>query len=257
MIPKIIHYCWFGGNPLPKDAKQCIKSWKKHCKGYKIIQWNEKNFDISSAPLYVRQAYEAKKWAFITDYVRLYAMTKFGGIYMDTDVEVVRSLDEFLKHSAFSGFENDTQIPTGIMASEKDFPLFKELLSYYDNASFINEDGSLNLTTNVVIITDMCNKYGFVPNGKYQEVAGFALYPKDYFCPITDMWELEMTSNTATIHWFSGSWVDSKKNWSLKRRYDANKRNDVRDYWKHLPNRILRKVLGDKFTDNIKKRMSK
>ena len=93
MIPKIIHYCWFGRNPKPKLALKCIKSWKKYCPDYEIIEWNEDSFDIESAPLYVRQAYEAKKWAFVTDYVRLYAMTKFGGIYMDTDVEVIKPLD--------------------------------------------------------------------------------------------------------------------------------------------------------------------
>ena len=119
MIPKTIHYCWFGGNPLPKLAKKCIKSWKKYCPDFEIIEWNEANFDISSAPLYVRQAYEAKKWAFVTDYVRLYALTSYGGIYMDTDVEVIKPLDFFLNHDAFSGFESEKSIPTGIMASKK------------------------------------------------------------------------------------------------------------------------------------------
>ena len=115
MIPKTIHYCWFGGNPLPPLAVKCIKSWKKYCPDYEIIEWSEKNFDVSSAPLYVRQAYEAKKWAFVTDYVRLYAMTTCGGVYMDTDVELVKPIDTYLSHEAFSGFEDDTCIPPIIL----------------------------------------------------------------------------------------------------------------------------------------------
>lgn len=211
MIPKKIHYCWFGGNPLPKSAIKCINSWKKYCPDYEIIEWNEQNFDISSAPLYVKQAYECKKYAFVSDYVRLYAMYNHGGIYMDTDVEVTKKLDAFLIHHAFSGFESDTQIPTGIMACEKDFSLFSYLLNYYNNKSFLNSDGSFNMITNVIIITEMLSKKGFVPNGKYQEIDGFALYPKDYFCPFDNTTGiLSDTVNTHTIHWFNKSWVPLK-----------------------------------------------
>ena len=131
MIPKIIHYCWFGGNPLSDLAQKCIDSWKKYCPDYEIKEWNESNFDLNSCD-YVREAYQAKKWAFVTDYVRLYAMVTEGGIYMDTDVEVIRPLDSFLSNRAFSGFEDETNIPTGIMACEKGFPLFEELLEEYN-----------------------------------------------------------------------------------------------------------------------------
>lgn len=207
MIPKIIHYCWFGRNPKPRLAERCIKSWRKYCPDYEIIEWNEDNFDISVAPLYVRQAYDARKWAFVTDYVRLWAMTRYGGIYMDTDVEVVKPLDRFLCHKAFSGFEDDTHIPTGIMACEKDFPLFLELMRYYDTARFLDEEGNPITTTNVTIISDICLKAGLIPNNQFQVVQEFALYPKDYFCPISyDAYKLEKTKNTSTIHWFSGSW---------------------------------------------------
>lgn len=109
-VPKIIHYCWFGGNPKPKLAEKCIKSWKKFCPDYQIIEWNEENFDVSAAPEYVRQAYAAKRWAFVTDYVRLKAMTEMGGIYMDTDVELVKPLTPFLAHDAFAGFETDASV---------------------------------------------------------------------------------------------------------------------------------------------------
>ena len=178
MIPKKIHYCWFGRNPKPELAEKCIASWQKYCPDYELTEWNEDNFDICSAPLYVRQAYEHKKWAFITDYVRLYALVNFGGVYMDTDVEVCKPLDEFLQHQAFSGFEDGINIPTGIMASEKDFPLFKYLLDYYDDVSFVNEDGTLNTVTNVTIITEMCEKKGLIKNNQFQVIDGFALYPE-------------------------------------------------------------------------------
>ena len=111
MIPKTIHYVWFGRNPKPDLAVKCINSWKKYCPDYEIIEWNEDNFNLDEAPLYVRQAYEAKKWAFVSDYVRLWAMTEFGGIYMDTDVEVLKPLDRFLQNEAFSGFEDDEISP--------------------------------------------------------------------------------------------------------------------------------------------------
>ena len=182
MIPKIIHYCWFGGNELPELAIKCLNSWKKHCKGYKIIEWNENNFDISKAPLYVRQAYEAKKWAFVSDYVRLWALVNHGGVYMDTDVQVVKPLDKFLVCNAFSGFEDDIHISTGIMGCEKDFPLFVEFLDYYNDALFLNSDGSFNTVTNVIIMTKICSGIGLEQNNKFQVIDGFALYPKDYFC---------------------------------------------------------------------------
>ena len=111
MIPKIIHYCWFGRNPKPKLAEKCIKSWKKYCPEYEIIEWNEDNYDLSSAPLYVRQAYEAKRWAFVTDYIRLQVIYENGGIYLDTDVELRKSLDPLLVHQAYFGFEDEKNIP--------------------------------------------------------------------------------------------------------------------------------------------------
>ncbi len=250
MIPKTIHYCWFGGNELPELAKKCIKSWKKYCRGYKIIEWNESNFDISSAPLYVRQAYEAKKWAFVTDYVRLYAMTKFGGIYMDTDVEVISSLDPYLKHQAFSGFESDINIPTGIMACEKDFPMFVKFLKYYDTAVFINEDGTLNTKTNVEIITEECISKGLIQNNTFQIIDGFALYPNEYFCPINmTSGHYNRTGNTATIHWFNGSWLlDDLKESSQKDTLYYAERND-RYLKKERKSKILalpKKILGKK-----------
>lgn len=204
-IPKIIHYCWFGGNPLPELAIKCIESWKKYCPDYEIRRWDETNFDLNCCQ-YVSEAYAAKKWAFVTDYVRLYAMVTYGGIYMDTDVEVVASLDAFLEHIAFSGFENEHSIPTGIMACEKGFPLFEQLLHEYDTISFVREDGSYDLTTNVVRITNACLPYGLQRNNTLQTVGGFTLYPYAWFCPTSDMQGRGLPKETHTIHHFDGSW---------------------------------------------------
>lgn len=210
MIPKIIHYCWFGENPLPELAQKCIASWRKYCPDYEIKEWNESNFDLTSCD-YVREAYGAKKWAFITDYVRLYVMVKEGGIYMDTDVEVLKALDPFLRHKAFSGFEDEVSIPTGIMACEKGFPLFSKLLEDYDNRHFVLQDGKLDLTTNVVTITNLCKKYGFIGNNTKQDICGFTLYPRDVFCPKSHVTGLiNLTSQTVTIHHFSGSWQNKE-----------------------------------------------
>ena len=136
MIPKVIHYCWFGGKPLPKLAKKCLASWKKFCPDYEIIRWDESNFDVNGCD-YSREAYEAKKWAFVSDYARLKVIVDNGGIYMDTDVEVVKPLDEFLSHEAFSGFENPRSITTGIMACEKGFAPFAEMLNEYYTQHFL------------------------------------------------------------------------------------------------------------------------
>lgn len=255
-IPKKIHYCWFGGNPLPKLAKKCIKSWKKYCKDYEIVEWNENTFDLSSAPLYVRQAYEAKKWAFVSDYVRLYAMVTQGGIYMDTDVEVIKKIDDFLINQAFSGFENEKEIPTGIMACEKDFPLFCEFLRYYDTATFIKEDGSYNLTTNVTIMTEICLKYGLQQNNTLQCVEGLTLYPKDYFCPKSYVTEkINKTKNTVTIHHFSASWRPNEQIEAAKARRKQLKLVNRKHFWKTLPNRIIMAILGKKNYEKTKTKL--
>lgn len=208
MIPKIIHYCWFGGNAIPELNRKCIDSWRKHCPDFEIKQWDENNFDVNCCK-YVKEAYDQKKWAFVTDYVRLFAMVTQGGIYMDTDVEVLKPLDPYLVNEAFSGFESETEIPTGIMGCEKGFPLFEELLNSYNDRSFINSDGSQNLTTNVIEITNYCKSKGFVGNNTLQTIEGFKIYPKEFFCPKDHKTgEINITDNTVTIHHFSGSWVN-------------------------------------------------
>lgn len=207
MIPKVIHYIWVGGAPLSPLAEKCIESWKKFCPDYEIIRWDETNFDINENK-YCCEAYENKKWAFVSDYMRVKILYENGGIYMDTDVEVIAPLDEFLSDKAFSGFENDWSIPTGIMACEKNHPFFKMLTDSYSNRSFLNENGEIDVTTNVVAITEICKENGFVPNGQKQEILDVIYYPKDYFCP-KDLQTLKtvITPNTKTIHHFDGSWL--------------------------------------------------
>ena len=206
MIPKIIHYCWFGGNPLPNMAKHCIESWKKYCPDYEIIEWNEENFDVNKSD-YVKEAYDAKKWAFVSDVARLYALVNYGGIYMDTDVEIIKPLDSLLGYEAVSGFESETQIPTGLMACEKKHRMFIEFLNDYEGEHFLRSDGSMDLTTNVTRITKTCLKYGLTQNNSEQTINGFTLLPRDYLCPKDHTTkEIRLTDNTLCIHHFDGSW---------------------------------------------------
>ena len=208
MIPKVIHYCWFGRGELPDLAKKCIESWKKYCPDYEIKEWNEDNFDLDKYP-YVREAYDKRKFAFVTDVVRLYALYHEGGIYMDTDVEVLKPLDRFLSHHAFSGFEDEQFVPTGIMASEKGGKWAKDNLDYYNGKHFLKEDGSVDLTTNVVTITNYMLPLGLKQDNTYQDFPGLiTFYPKDYFCPKSYKdGQIYLTDNTYTIHHFAGSWI--------------------------------------------------
>lgn len=231
-IPKIIHYCWFGGKPKPKLAEKCIKSWNKFCPDWEIVEWNEGNFDLNSAPDYVRQAKNTGRWAFVTDYVRLRALTEQGGVYMDTDVELVKPLDPFLEHRAFAGFEHPQRIQTGLLACEKGFPLFLEFLAHYDHASFLRPDGTQDTTTNVQVLTDLCLKKGFICNDRLQTVDGLTIYPREVFCPVDfDSGKLNRTRKTVSIHWFSGSWQTEEERQYLlaeKHRLKKERRSSLR-----------------------------
>lgn len=212
MIPKIIHYCWFGGNPLPDDVKKYIITWKKYCPDYEIKQWDESNFNINSND-YCREAYEAKKWAFVTDYVRLKVLYDYGGFYMDTDVEVCKPLDDLRQYAALSGYESPAHIPTGTMGACRDNAWIGFLLSYYDRAHFLKPDGTYDMTTNVETITRMTKeKYGLTLDGKFQIFdSNNSLLPFDYLC--AKSWKsgrLMTTKNTYTIHHFNGSWLSEE-----------------------------------------------
>ena len=209
MIPKIIHYCWFGRGEKPELALKCIESWKKYLPDYELNEWNEDNFDISQNR-YVREAYDNRKFAFVTDYVRLYALSIEGGIYMDTDVEVLGNFDKFLHHHAFSGFETDGNVPTGMMAAEKGSIWAKELLDQYQDRVFVQSDGSFDMTTNTAVITNYMIDKGLILNNQYQDFPGLCtMYPTDFFCPKDHRTgKIRCTKNTVCIHHFAGSWLN-------------------------------------------------
>lgn len=208
MIPKVIHYCWFGGKEKPKDVLSFIASWKKYCPDYTIREWNESNFDIHCCP-YVEQAYQYEKWAFVSDVARLYALYIEGGIYLDTDVEVVRSLDCLLQNKGFLGFEGSRWIATNIIGVESNNVIIKQFLEHYYKRSFIRENGSLDMTTNVEELTKLLQKTcGLALNGSMQQLDSFMVYPSDYFSPYDYIQgRINKTSNTYTVHWFSQSWI--------------------------------------------------
>ncbi len=244
MIPKTIHYCWFGRNPKPKLAKRCINSWKKYCPDYRIVEWDENNFDISSCPLYVRQAYEAEKWAFVTDYVRLKVVHDFGGIYLDTDVELLKNLDFLLANKAFFGFEEGRSVATGLgFGAEKGTPLLQSLMDEYNDIPFILPDGSFDKTTCPVRNTNVFLKHGLVQNDRMQFLDdGIRILPKEYLSPrdyFTE--ENHITPNTVSIHWFAASWK-TKQEKNLKKQLKKEKTYDM---VMHFPNYIAKRILGE------------
>lgn len=209
MIPKKIHYCWFGGNPKSKLAEKCIKSWKTFCPDYEIIEWNEGNYDLSAAPLYVRQAYEAKKWAFVTDYVRLQVVYEQGGIYMDVDVELEKPLDLLLSHSAYFGFENGTFIATGLgFGAEAKTPILWELMADYTQIPFLMEDGSCDLMSCPQRNTAIFLRHGLKQDDSMQVLPGdILILPTIYLCPIDYVMMLRTRSpKTISTHWYDASW---------------------------------------------------
>lgn len=252
MIPQTIHYCWFGGNPLPKLAKKCIKSWKKYAKGYKIIEWNESNYDLAAAPLYVRQAYEAKKWAFVTDYVRLQVVYEHGGIYMDTDVELKKPLDPLLGHSAYFGFEMGKYINTGIgFGAEKDASILKELMDDYTDIPFQLEDGTFDLKACPVRNTEVFLRHGLKQDDSRQVLPGDVLIlPTIYLCPYDyHLKPVGDLKQAYSVHWFSASWFEE----AHRKELDNWRKAERRDRLIHAPNRALIRLLGQKNYDKFKR----
>lgn len=217
MIPKIIHYCWFGNKELPELVKKCITTWHKHLPNYEFKLWNEETFDIYSSEWCIG-AYKEKKYAFIADYVRLIKLYEYGGIYLDTDVKLIKSFDELLYNEAFLGFEDvkGQIIASCVMGFKKEHPFIKECLSYYRQPFTLNIIE--NNEANVIDITKRLCNYGLLLGGKEQHVKDIRIYSRDYFCPM-DFWgNWNQTPNTICIHLFNGSWLPDNAKKKLYRR---------------------------------------
>lgn len=222
MIPKVIHYCWFGRNPLPPMAKRCIDSWKRYLPDYEIKEWNEDNFDIEIAP-YTREAYAAKKYAFVSDYARFWILYHYGGVYFDTDVEIIRPMDELIQRGAFMGCESEYIEPSmtdgtstrnlnvapGLgLGARPNMEVYGRILEVYNNLHFLNEDNTLNLKTVVAYTTEILSDYGLKYVDGIQQCGEITIYPKEYFCPKNyQTFEMNITPNTYTIHHYDGSWL--------------------------------------------------
>lgn len=224
MIPKIIHYCWFGRNPLPPLAVKCIASWKKYLPDYEIKEWNEDNFDVNVIP-YTQEAYAAKKYAFVSDYARFWILYRYGGLYFDTDVEVIRPLDDIVERGAFMGLERDYEKRAAVRSAvapglglgcnpglglgcNPGLGQYKRIIDAYANFHFLKDDGSLNLKTVVDYTTEMLMQDGLENKLGIQKVGDIYIYPSEYFCPINITTKrLHITPNTRTIHHYAASWT--------------------------------------------------
>jgi len=216
-IPKIIHYCWFGGNEKPKKVNKCIESWKKFMPEFEIIEWNESNFDINALQ-YTKQAYEMKKYAFVSDVARLNALNTYGGIYFDTDVEVFKNFTPLLNEKCILGFEEEEYIATSMMAAEPNNTLINRFLKIYDNIPFLDEEGNIIEGTNVSKLTDLLVEKGLKRENIYQKLDdNISIYPKEYFSPYVYPYGIyQITDNSYCVHHFFVSWQSKTV---LLRRY--------------------------------------
>ena len=224
MIPKIVHYCWFGRNPLPVSAQKCIASWRKFFPDYEIKEWNEDNIDVNIIP-YTQQAYEAKKYAFVSDYARFWILYHEGGLYFDTDVEVIRPFDDILKRGAFMGLEIDgskkgtkVAINPGLgLGAEAGLQIYHEILDSFTKLNFYDVDGGRNKYTMIPMVTDIFLRRGLLSNSHVQQICGITIYPQCYFNPYNSInGKLQLTSETHSIHWYSATWIEPRALWLLK-----------------------------------------
>ncbi len=221
MIPKIIHFCWLSGEPYPETIKNCLKSWEKKLPGYEIILWDTKRFDIDSVQ-WVKEAFSVKKYAFAADYIRFYALYNYGGIYLDSDVEVLRSFDKLLENKCFFGFEYTAMPEAAVIGCEKGLDWCKKALSFYEKKNFINQNGSYNQ-----IIAPLVFKYAFeskykislIDENKIISKNGIKIFPFDYFSPKNGFTgKILKTKNTYTIHHFNSAWLKKGVKTSLKKK---------------------------------------
>lgn len=212
-IPKVIHYCWFGRKEKPLRYKKWMESWKYYCPDYEIVEWNENNYDVYKNK-YIAQAYEMQKWAFVSDYARVDIISQYGGIYLDTDVELIKNIDELLMNDAFCGFESRQFVAYGLgFGAKKSHPIVSEIKKYYDGIDFILENGTLNQITCPVIQTEVMKRYGLICNGRFQVVDGMAVYPPRILCGMSphSFRVVRDLSRTYAIHHFEGSWTDRER----------------------------------------------
>ena len=222
MIPKTIHYCWFGGKPKPKSVQRCIGSWRKFCPDYEIKEWNEENFDVNMIP-YTRDAYKAGRYAFVSDVARFQVLYQEGGVYFDTDVEVIRPIDDLVERGAFMGWEKadasgNMHVAPGLgLAAPKHFPFYKEVLDGFASLPYYLENGQWNPYTMIPLVTDLLKQKGLRVDGTFQNVNVINIYPADYLCPMDSLTgKIELTDNTHTIHHYSMSWLPKSSQWRVK-----------------------------------------
>jgi mannosyltransferase OCH1-like enzyme len=248
-IPKIIHYCWFGGNEIPSKGQACIDSWSKVLPDYKIILWDENSFDFSVSK-FCKQAYQSKNYAFVSDYVRAFVLNKYGGIYLDTDVELFNSFSRILadNDTGFMGFERKAFIGTAVIACLPENKVIKKLLSYYDSRDFLNKNGEINIIANTSILADILVEKGLVLGGKKQQVCEMTIYNREVFYPkkLEDN-SFKITEETTAVHRFSNSWLTDKE-----RKRGTNKVwiNICRPILRNLRGQLV-KILGKTKTEQI------
>ena len=215
-IPKKIHYCWFGGSSLSEMAQKCIASWKRYCPDYEIIEWNEKNFDINCCD-FVKEAYKSKKWAFVSDYARLKVVYDFGGVYLDTDVELLKSFNKILENSrGFFGYENEKIVASGLgFACEAHEEILLEMINCYHEMKF--SENNMSEQACPIINTKILLNYGLKSNNTFQIINGICILPTDYLCP-ENMYtgKTTYTDNTISVHHYSGSWQTEKMRKRIK-----------------------------------------
>lgn len=244
MLPKVIHYCWFGGNPLPKDAIKCIESWKRFLPDYEIREWNEQNFDVHQCE-YSSQAYEMKKYAFVSDYARFKILYEQGGLYFDTDVELIASPRTIIESGPFMGIEKSTASDTvtggvapglGLLLAPS-MPIIKDIIDYYERRSFTFGDHTV-----VTVTTDILKEHGYIPSDEMQRIEDLTIYPSEFLCPMdSTTGEITITENTVSIHHYSATWLD----------------HDSLSYRLHLFKKLMIKVLGKTFTLFIIRKLRK
>lgn len=257
MIPKIIHYCWFGGNPKPRLAKKCIRSWKKYCPDYEIVEWNEDNYDYQKCD-FIREAYNAKKWGFVPDYARLDIIYNHGGIYLDTDVEVLRPFDPLLDCKGFIGFENDDYLALGLgFGAEAGNEIIKALLDSYEARHFTLPDGSYDQTPSPQNDSLVLANMGVELNGTMQKKNGFVFLPTEYLNPISfETGEKTITDNTFSAHWYAGSWTSLEQRRERKKNYFNHRCGKIKLRLRIVGGRVLRSIFGDKLYEKLKGKFS-